>query len=49
MAKYKIPTIQEMIDAGVHLTLQKDGTQMEPYIYMVNKNVHIIDLENRDT
>jgi len=50
MAKYKLPKIQEMIDAGVHFGHQAKRwhPKMEPYIYMVNKNVHIIDLEKTE-
>lgn len=47
MAKYKLPKIQDMIDAGVHFGHQAKRwhPKMEPYIYTVSKNVHIIDLE----
>lgn len=50
MAKYKLPKIQEMIDAGVHFGHQarRWHPKMEPYIYTVNKNVHIIDLEKTE-
>lgn len=50
MAKYKLPKIQEMIDAGVHYGHQAKRwhPKMEPYIYTVNKNVHIIDLEKTE-
>ncbi len=50
MSKYKLPKIQEMIDAGVHFGHQAKRwhPKMEPYIYMVNKNVHIIDLEKTE-
>jgi len=50
MAKYKLPKIQEMIDAGVHFGHQAKRwhPKMEPYIYTVNKNVHIIDLEKTE-
>jgi small subunit ribosomal protein S2 len=50
MAKYKLPKIQEMIDAGVHFGHQAKRwhPKMEPYIYTVSKNVHIIDLEKTE-
>lgn len=50
MAKYKLPKIQEMIDAGVHFGHQAKRwhPKMEPYIYNVIKNVHIIDLEKTE-
>ncbi|MBW6441513.1 30S ribosomal protein S2 [Patescibacteria group bacterium] len=42
--------MQEMIDSGVHFGHQarKWHPKMEPYIYTVNKNVHIIDLEKTE-
>lgn len=50
MAKYKVPKIQEMIDAGVHFGHQTKRwhPKMEPYIYTVSKGVHIIDLEKTE-
>jgi len=50
MAKYKLPKIQDMIDAGVHFGHQakKWHPKMEPYIYTVSKNIHIIDLEKTE-
>jgi small subunit ribosomal protein S2 len=50
MSKYKLPKIQDMIDAGVHFGHQAKRwhPKMEPYIYTVNKNVHIIDLEKTE-
>lgn len=50
MAKYKVPTIEELIEAGVHFghQVRRWHPKMEPYIYMVNKNVHIIDLEETE-
>lgn len=46
-SKYKIPTIKELISAGVHFghQVKRWHPEMEPYIYTVKKNVHIIDLE----
>ena len=51
MSKYKVPTIEELIDAGVHFghQIRRWHPKMEPYIYMVNKNVHIIDLEQTES
>lgn len=50
MAKYKLPKIQEMIDAGCHFGHQAKrwNPKMEPYIYTVSKNIHIIDLEKTE-
>jgi len=50
MAKYKVPKIQGMIDAGVHFGHQTKRwhPKMEPYIYTVSKGVHIIDLEKTE-
>lgn len=51
MAKYKVPTIEELIEAGVHFghQVRRWHPKMEQYIYMVNKNVHIIDLEQTES
>ncbi|MFZ2664349.1 MAG: 30S ribosomal protein S2 [Patescibacteria group bacterium] len=51
MAKYKLPKIQEMLDAGVHFGHQarRWNPKMEKYIYTVSKNVHIIDLEKTES
>jgi small subunit ribosomal protein S2 len=50
MPKYKVPTIEELIEAGVHFGhhIRRWHHKMEKYIYMVNKNVHIIDLEQTE-
>lgn len=50
MAKYKIPKIQDMIENGVHFghQVKRWHPNMEPYIYTVKKNVHIIDLEQTE-
>ena len=50
MPKYKLPKIQEMLDAGVHFghQVRRWHPKMEPYIYSVNKNTHIIDLEKTE-
>ena len=50
MSKYKIPSIQELLDAGAHFghQVRRWHPKMEPYIYSVNKNTHIIDLEKTE-
>src|SRR5258708_5718560 len=50
MAKYKLPKIEELLDAGVHYGHQTKrwNPKMEPYIYAVKKNIHIIDLEKTE-
>lgn len=50
MAKYKVPTIKDMIEAGVHFghQVKRWNPRMEKYIYTVNKGVHIIDLEQTE-
>jgi small subunit ribosomal protein S2 len=47
MKKVKVPSIKDMIDAGVHFghRTRRWHPNMEPYIYTVKKGVHIIDLE----
>jgi small subunit ribosomal protein S2 len=50
MSKYKVPSIQELLDAGAHFghQVRRWHPKMEPYIYSVNKNTHIIDLEKTE-
>jgi len=50
MPKYKTPKIQELIEAGVHFghQIKRWHPKMEPYIYTVSKNIHIIDLEDTE-
>ena len=50
MAKYKLPTIKDMLDAGVHFghQVKRWNPRMEKYIYTVAKGVHIIDLEQTE-
>ncbi|KKS16687.1 MAG: 30S ribosomal protein S2 [candidate division WWE3 bacterium GW2011_GWA1_41_8] len=50
MAKYKTPKVEELLDAGVHFGHQTKRwhPKMEPYIFAVRKNIHIIDLEATD-
>jgi len=45
-----MPKIQEMLDAGVHFGHQarRWHPRMEPYIYAVSRNIHIIDLEKTE-
>jgi len=46
MANYKIPTTEELMSAGVHFghQVRRWNPKMEPYIFTVKKNIHIIDL-----
>lgn len=50
MPKYKSPKIKELFDAGVHFghQVRRWDPKMEPYIYTVHKNIHIIDLEKTE-
>ena len=50
MSKYKVPKIEELIEAGVHFghQIRRWHPKMEPYIYTVSKNIHIIDLEDTE-
>ena len=43
----KLPSLEEMADAGVHFghRTSRWNPKMEPYIFGVRNNVHIIDLE----
>lgn len=45
--KYTIPSIEELIDARVHIghQIKKWHPNMEPYIYAGKKGIHVIDLE----
>lgn len=50
MSKYKLPKIEELLSAGVHFghQVKRWHPRMEPYIYTVKKNIHIIDLEQTE-
>ncbi len=52
MAKnnYKTPDAKELLDAGVHFghQVRRWHPKMEPYIFTVKKNIHIIDLEKTE-
>lgn len=50
MTKYKMPKIEEMLEAGVHFghQVRRWNPKMEKYIYTVSKNSHIIDLEQTE-
>lgn len=50
MSKYKVPKIEELIEAGVHFghQIRRWHPKMETYIYTVSKNIHIIDLEDTE-
>lgn len=47
MSNYKLPKIEELLEAGVHFghQVRRWHPKMEPYIYGVKQNIHIIDLE----
>lgn len=46
MAKYKLPKIEDLFDAGVHFghQIRRWNPEMEKHIYTYRKGVHIIDL-----
>lgn len=46
MSAYTIPTLQELLEAGVHFghQLRRGNPRMKPYIYGAKDGVHIIDL-----
>jgi small subunit ribosomal protein S2 len=50
MSKYRLPKAEELLDAGVHFghQVRRWHPKMEPYIYSVKKNIHIIDLEQTE-
>ncbi|OGC70420.1 30S ribosomal protein S2 [candidate division WWE3 bacterium RIFOXYC1_FULL_39_7] len=50
MAKYKLPKIEEMFEAGVHIGHQarRWHPKMEKYIFTVEKKIHIINLEQTE-
>lgn len=43
---YKLPTLQELLEAGVHFghQVRRGHPRMKPYIYGAREGVHIIDL-----
>ncbi|OGE44362.1 30S ribosomal protein S2 [Candidatus Daviesbacteria bacterium RIFCSPLOWO2_01_FULL_39_12] len=47
---YKLPTLQELLEAGVHFghQVRRGHPRMRPYIYGVREGVHIIDLTKSD-
>ncbi len=47
---YKLPTLQELLEAGVHFghQVRRGHPRMKPYIYGVRDGVHIINLEDSD-
>ena len=51
MAKLKLPKDKDLLDAGVHFghQVRRWHPNMEQYIYSVQKNIHIIDLEDTET
>ena len=50
MAKYKLPKIQELLDAGVHFGHKTSRwfPKMEPYIFISKSGVHVINLEKTE-
>lgn len=50
MTSYKVPKIEELLEAGVHYghQVRRWHPKMEPYIYSARKNIHIIDLEKTE-
>jgi len=44
--KIKLPSIEEMLEAGVHFghQVKRQAPQMQKYVYDVDKKVHIIDV-----
>jgi len=48
--KYKLPKIEDLLEAGVHYGHQTKrwNPEMEPYIYTIRKKSHIIDLEQTE-
>jgi small subunit ribosomal protein S2 len=47
MKNYKFPTVEELLEAGVHFghSVNKWNPRMEPYIYTAKQGVHILDLD----
>jgi small subunit ribosomal protein S2 len=47
MKDYKFPTVEELLEAGVHFghSVNKWNPRMEPYIYTAKQGVHILDLD----
>lgn len=43
---YKLPTLQELLEAGVHFghQVRRGHPRMRPYIYGAREGVHVIDL-----
>lgn len=47
MKNYKFPTVEELLESGVHFghSVNKWNPKMEPYIYTAKQGVHILDLD----
>lgn len=47
---YKLPSLQELLEAGVHFghQVRRGHPRMKPYIYGAREGVHIIDLTQSD-
>ncbi len=50
MSKYKLPKVEQLLEAGVHFghQVRRWNPKMEPYIYSSRNNTHIIDLEQTE-
>lgn len=48
---YKLPSLQELLEAGVHFghQVRRGHPRMKPYIYGAREGVHIIDLTKSET
>ncbi len=48
---YKLPTLQELLEAGVHFghQVRRGHPRMKPYIYGAREGVHIIDLTQSES
>lgn len=51
MAKYKVPSIEELLDVGAHFGHQSRRwhPKMEPYIFAERMGIHVIDLEQTES
>lgn len=50
MKDCKFPTVEELLEAGVHFghSVNKWNPKMEPYIYAAKQGVHILDLDQTE-
>lgn len=51
MTKYKLPKVEQLLEAGVHFghQVRRWNPKMEKYIYSSRNNTHIIDLEQTES